>query len=492
MHPIDGDGSILAYNFYPNNGDMVLDLHDAERFANPDDGYRYLRDLVSHESGHGLGIAHVCSSNSHQLMEPSINTLIDGPQQDDIRAVHRNYGDAQEPDNTPAQARFAGNLTLNTIALGPITNMPVAFGSTLSIDANGEVDYFRLNCPQPVLADLSAIPVGFPYESAQQSDGSCTTGGIVQSQAIANLAVRVFAADGTTEILRAEGAGLGLTETLSGVLLSPPGNFYVQVYETNAPGETQLYYAQFAGTIIPVIFASDGTFNDRVALSWTAIPGSAGYRLYRNTSNNRATAVLIASPSNNAFDDATVAHTTTYYYWVEAIQGGGGPRPVAGPEAGHRIQGPIPGPFNLVAPANGESDVSPTPTLKWTNSSNVSTYTVMLDNDSDFTSPIINVSGLTETSYEVAAGLLDSGCNTYYWRVRAFNSNGTRDSTPYPAKFFTISAADFDGDGFVTGTDFDLYVAAFESGDASSDFDGDGFITGADYDAYVQEFENPC
>ncbi len=52
--------------------------------------------------------------------------------------------------------------------------------------------------------------------------------------------------------------------------------------------------------------------------------------------------------------------------------------------------------------------------------------------------------------------------------------------------------ADFDGDGFVTGVDFDLFVTAFESGDTRSDFDHDGFITGVDFDLYVQAFEAGC
>ena len=52
--------------------------------------------------------------------------------------------------------------------------------------------------------------------------------------------------------------------------------------------------------------------------------------------------------------------------------------------------------------------------------------------------------------------------------------------------------ADFDGDGFVTGLDFDLYVAAFEAGDASADFDGDGFIAGIDFDQYAGAFESGC
>jgi probable HAF family extracellular repeat protein len=53
-------------------------------------------------------------------------------------------------------------------------------------------------------------------------------------------------------------------------------------------------------------------------------------------------------------------------------------------------------------------------------------------------------------------------------------------------------AADFDGDGFVTGIDFDLFVGAFEAGDIGADFDGDGFITGIDFDLFVHAFEAGC
>lgn len=54
------------------------------------------------------------------------------------------------------------------------------------------------------------------------------------------------------------------------------------------------------------------------------------------------------------------------------------------------------------------------------------------------------------------------------------------------------SRADMDGDGFVSGADFDLYVLAFEAGEAVADFDGDGFITGQDFDLYVGTFEQGC
>ena len=52
--------------------------------------------------------------------------------------------------------------------------------------------------------------------------------------------------------------------------------------------------------------------------------------------------------------------------------------------------------------------------------------------------------------------------------------------------------ADFDGDGFVTGDDFDAYVLAFEAGSIAADFDGDTFVTGDDFDAFVAAFEVGC
>lgn len=52
-----------------------------------------------------------------------------------------------------------------------------------------------------------------------------------------------------------------------------------------------------------------------------------------------------------------------------------------------------------------------------------------------------------------------------------------------------LAAGDFDGDGFVTGIDYDIFVQAFEAGDLRVDVDGDGFITGADFDIFVVAFE---
>jgi len=55
-----------------------------------------------------------------------------------------------------------------------------------------------------------------------------------------------------------------------------------------------------------------------------------------------------------------------------------------------------------------------------------------------------------------------------------------------------VCSSDFDSDGFVTGEDFDAYVAAFEAGDLIADFDRDSFVTGEDFDAFVAAFEAGC
>jgi len=51
---------------------------------------------------------------------------------------------------------------------------------------------------------------------------------------------------------------------------------------------------------------------------------------------------------------------------------------------------------------------------------------------------------------------------------------------------------DFNGDGFLDFTDFDLFAALFEAGDTSADFNGDGFIDFTDFDAFVAAFEAGC
>jgi hypothetical protein len=63
-------------------------------------------------------------------------------------------------------------------------------------------------------------------------------------------------------------------------------------------------------------------------------------------------------------------------------------------------------------------------------------------------------------------------------------------------------SGDYNGDGFITGEDFDQFVQDFEAGGCedgtgsgcrgATDHNGDGFQTGEDFDSFVQDFEAGC
>jgi len=66
--------------------------------------------------------------------------------------------------------------------------------------------------------------------------------------------------------------------------------------------------------------------------------------------------------------------------------------------------------------------------------------------------------------------------------------------SPYLVLYGTCGGcpADFNADGFLDFTDFDDFVNAFESGNASSDFNGDGFLDFTDFDDFVGAFQIGC
>jgi hypothetical protein len=71
------------------------------------------------------------------------------------------------------------------------------------------------------------------------------------------------------------------------------------------------------------VSASDGTYTDRVRLSWTASSGATGYKVFRNTSNNSSGAQQIGTSTASQYDDTTAVVGTTYWYWVKAYNSAG-------------------------------------------------------------------------------------------------------------------------------------------------------------------------
>ena len=100
-HKINGVSGTLAYNYFPDISDMVIDTDDflsGGYMFDTANNSRKLRNVMAHELGHGLGFNHVDPINQTKLMEASDASYptYDGPQYDDMVAVNRNYGDIYE------------------------------------------------------------------------------------------------------------------------------------------------------------------------------------------------------------------------------------------------------------------------------------------------------------------------------------------------------------------------------------------------------------
>lgn len=88
------------------------------------------------------------------------------------------------------------------------------------------------------------------------------------------------------------------------------------------------------------VAASDGTFTDRVRVTWLSSSGAAGYEVWRGTSSSSSGAVRITTTDVNGtlFDDTTAVAGTTYWYWVRA-RNTAGTSPLSAANSGYRARG---------------------------------------------------------------------------------------------------------------------------------------------------------
>ena len=221
-HFIDGNGSVLAYNFFPNVGDMVIDTAD-NFFSSLASNSLHLRNVVAHEVGHGLGLPHSLPVVGAKLMEPFINLSFDGPQHDDILRMNRGYGDRLEGNDTSATAYGLGGLTSELVTV-----------SEVSIDDDSDVDYYSFSVDASSVVDFSLSPVGSVYTVGLEGGSNET----FDSRAQSNLSLAVLAANGTTIVRSVNDAGLGGSESIVDLSLAA-GQYYVRV--TGVQDAAQLY-----------------------------------------------------------------------------------------------------------------------------------------------------------------------------------------------------------------------------------------------------------
>ena len=229
-HEIDGNSGVLAYNFFPDNGEMVIDTADNFYTNTSNDSIR-LRNVIAHEAGHGLGFSHVESDNARFLMEPFLSTAFDGPQLDDILAAHRNFGDANEFSNGNETTETA--TSLGTIGDGVTVSIGTDAGDTVvaltdtdfvSIDDDGDTDVFSFTVAADASVSLSLSPVGPTYNQGRQ-DGTQSP---YNASAQSDLTLELLGTNGAV-VASANANGIGSGESITDFDLGTAGTYFARI-----------------------------------------------------------------------------------------------------------------------------------------------------------------------------------------------------------------------------------------------------------------------
>jgi hypothetical protein len=333
MRALDGANGVLAFDTYPDAGDMVLD--SGENWGSSFQDYRFLRNVVMHEHGHGLGLAHVCPIIGTKLMEPNYSGAFDGPQQDDLRGIQFRYGDVNEPNNTSATATAMGSTNPGQgFTVGNVPTPVISQGSLVSLTTGSDQDWYRFDITGPALVSATVTPLGTTYDSAVQTTSTCPTGNSVNALTQADVAVAVMSSNGATTLGSASANAPGVAETAASVLVPGGTPFFIKVYSSGSATQSQMYRLSVTTSAATVLTASDGTYFDGVHLSWTAIPSAATYSIWRNTSTDRAGATPLGTVATATYVDDTAVPGTVYSYWVRVVQNGNPATDAAGPESG--------------------------------------------------------------------------------------------------------------------------------------------------------------
>ncbi|MBI3987663.1 MAG: PKD domain-containing protein, partial [Lentisphaerae bacterium] len=121
--------------------------------------------------------------------------------------------------------------------------------------------------------------------------------------------------------------GSGLTGTLYDDTTAVQGTtYYYWIKGTNAAGvgAFSLGDSGYAATLVTLnVQASDGSYFDKVRVTWSALPLATGYQVWRHTASTIGSASLLGAVAETGYDDTGATPGLTYYYWVRATNSAG-------------------------------------------------------------------------------------------------------------------------------------------------------------------------
>ena len=181
--------------------------------------------------------------------------------------------------------------------------------------------------------------------------------------------------------------------------------------------------------LLPGAFAKSGPANgatglaNNLTLSWAASSGVTSYEYCSDTSNNNICNASWISTKRTSINLKSLTPGKTYYWQVRAKNLSGYTYANGGNTVWwHFSVLAMPGAFKKSLPANKAINLPNNPTLSWEASSNAAFYEYCMTTSNNNTCKGGWISTGTNTSFNLSS--LTPGL-TYYWQVRARNTNGT-------------------------------------------------------------------
>ncbi len=205
--------------------------------------------------------------------------------------------------------------------------------------------------------------------------------------------------------------------------MTPARDYYYKVKAFNDSQESEFseYSTGMAGLAAPLdVTASDATYKDRIAVTWSAVTGAGYYRVYRSTTSGGTYDLISGDETGTSYDDddGSLVASTDYFYKVKAFYGTV-ESPLSTYDAGSMGAFVTPNPPANVAATQGTYDDRVT--ITWDASAGADYYNVFRATSEGGTYDTQIGGDLTDLTVDDTTCALGTH---YYYKVKAHNADG--------------------------------------------------------------------
>ncbi|MDP2990193.1 MAG: hypothetical protein Q8O57_06480 [Kiritimatiellota bacterium] len=351
----------------------------------------------------------------------------------------------------------------NTTALLTTTNIT---GFTNSAITRGRTYYYWVKAGKDVvgISGFSAVtnggtPPQMPTNITASTNYSVVAVAWSASDYATNYAVYRNTSNGIPDSINlAVTNGLAFTDTTAEALRA----YYYWVRSTNEYGMSEFSASTNGWRMLapPTNVCADGTFTNKIRVSWRAESAATSYLIYRNTNDSVTASNLYATTSTN-YDDLIITRGAGYYYWVRS-------KTAYGTSVFSQVAegGTVPyAPLNINATdGSGNNPV----TLTWNAADYAAGYDVYRQDSyapGSLTTPLGSTYGTNYSYSDIAAR---PGLRYYYW-VKSTNRFGRSELSGFDTGYrpleppYAVSASD--------GTSADYVRVAWSASDNASSYE---------------------